>query len=46
MVAEPELPPGAGWLFWQLHHRGRVAGISGSVDLDVFHADREALDRL
>ena len=46
VVTEPGLPPGEGWLFWQFHHRGRVAGIPAFVDLDVFHADREALDRL
>jgi len=38
--------PGGGWLFWQFHHRARVAGVAGFVDLDVFHADRAALDEL
>lgn len=28
------------WLFWQYHNRGRRNGISGPVDLNVFHGDR------
>lgn len=29
------------WTFWQYDHRGKVPGIRGDVDLDVFHGDRE-----
>lgn len=34
----------APWLLWQYHNRGRVDGIDGPVDLNVFHADRAAFD--
>lgn len=28
------------WIFWQYNHRGRVAGVRGDVDLNVFHGSR------
>lgn len=34
------------WLFWQHSSRGRVDGISGVVDLDVFAGDQAALSAL
>jgi len=34
------------WLFWQYNCRGRVAGIGGYVDLNVFNGDRADLERL
>ena len=34
------------WTFWQYDHRGRVAGIRGDVDLNVFHGSREDWERL
>jgi lysozyme len=39
--------PGADaqWTLWQYHNRGKVAGVSGPVDLNVFAADRPAFDR-
>lgn len=36
-VSSPKLPSGwTSWTFWQFSESGTVAGISGSVDLDVF----------
>lgn len=29
------------WTFWQHDHRGKVPGIRGDVDLNVFYGDRE-----
>jgi lysozyme len=47
-VSSPKLPAGwESWTFWQLSESGTVAGIAGSVDLDVFNgtlADLQALD--
>ena len=34
------------WTFWQYSARGRVAGISGRVDLNVFAGNRQAFDAL
>jgi lysozyme len=41
------LKPSGGpvWTIWQFHNRGRVAGIQGPVDLNVFKGDRAAFDR-
>lgn len=33
-------PIKAGWTIWQYHHRGRIDGIDGIVDLNVFHGSR------
>jgi len=32
---EPVLPDGRAWTIWQHHHRGRLHGITGPVDLNV-----------
>lgn len=37
----PGLTDGRPWLFWQYSPRGRVDGIGGFVDLDVFNGSRE-----
>jgi lysozyme len=34
------------WTFWQFSARGRVPGVSGPADLNVFNGDVEAFDRL
>lgn len=34
------------WLFWQYANRGRVKGISGPVDLNVFNGSVEEFNRL
>lgn len=42
-------PIDAEWRFWQYSHNGRVDGISGNVDLNVFNGDRagwESMQRL
>jgi len=40
LLREPD--PLARWVLWQYHNRGRVDGIAGPVDLDVFFAGPEA----
>jgi lysozyme len=35
-VSKPPALPRGGWLFWQYGARGRVPGINGDVDTDVF----------
>ncbi len=34
-------PINAEWTFWQYNHRGKVKGIRGDVDLNVFNGSRE-----
>lgn len=36
----------SGWTFWQHSFAGKVAGISGNVDLDYFAGTETALDRI
>ena len=46
-VSIPKLPAGwTSWTFWQYSESGSVAGVSGSVDLDVFQGSPEALRQL
>ena len=46
-VTSPKLPAGwAGWTFWQYSESGTVAGISGSVDLNVFQGTSAELEAL
>lgn len=33
------------WTFWQYYHRGRVKGINGDVDLNVFNGKRHQWER-
>ena len=35
----PRLPGGSRWLFWQFTDKGRIRGIRGDVDLNVFSGD-------
>lgn len=42
---KPEVPEGLQWKFWQHSCRGRVPGIEGPVDLDVFYGDPKLLPR-
>ncbi len=42
----PVLPDGRAWDFWQYSSRGRVAGIDGRVDLNVFRGTRREFDAL
>ena len=41
-------PEGAGrdWLFWQFANRGRMRGIEGVVDLNVFHGDAAQFEQV
>lgn len=36
-----ENPINAEWTFWQYNHRGKINGIKGDTDLDVFCGNRE-----
>lgn len=36
-----ENPINAEWSFWQFNHRGKVDGVTGDVDLNVFCGNRE-----
>ena len=38
-------PINAEWTFWQYNHHGKVDGIDGEVDLDVFCGSREDWER-
>lgn len=40
---QPKLVNGKDWIFWQYTNRGRVNGINGAVDLNVFSGSKEAL---
>lgn len=40
-----EHPINAEWTFWQFNHKGRVAGISGNVDINAFGGNREEWSR-
>ncbi|UCG61035.1 MAG: glycoside hydrolase family 25 protein [Candidatus Zixiibacteriota bacterium] len=42
----PKLSDGRAWTFWQYANRGRVKGISGPCDLNVFSGPREAFTAL
>ena len=43
---EPLLTNGEEWKFWQYGNRGRVEGIQGDVDLNVFHGSMRDLEML
>lgn len=46
-VQSPKLPGGwAGWTFWQFSESGTVAGVSTTVDLDVFSGSLVELEAL
>lgn len=40
---QPELVNGKDWNFWQYTNRGRIQGIDGAVDLNVFYGSKEEL---
>lgn len=44
--AAPALPDGSAWTMWQYGWHGRVAGIPGEVDLDVFNGTPQMLASL
>ena len=41
IYSEPKLPDGAKWDFWQFANRGRLHGINGFVDLNVYNGSSE-----
>ena len=41
---KPNLHAGHSWHFWQYGNRGRLQGIDGDVDFNVFHGTREELE--
>ncbi len=43
---EPTLANGSQWRFWQYGNRGRLAGIDGNVDFNVFAGTLEELEHL
>ncbi len=43
---EPILACGREWQFWQYGNRGRIEGIEGFVDFNVFHGTYEELESL
>jgi lysozyme len=42
----PRLPDGRAWSFWQYTNRGRLWGINGFVDLNVYNGTREEFSTL
>jgi lysozyme len=45
-LASPRVPGAGRWLFWQFTEKGRVRGIHGDVDLDVFSGGTRDLESL
>lgn len=39
---EPRLEDGHTWTFWQYANRGRLDGVTGPVDMNVFRGDAAA----
>jgi len=46
IYTKPKLPEGAKWDFWQFTHRGRIHGIDGFVDLNVYNGNKEEFQNL
>jgi lysozyme len=42
----PKLDESAEWIFWQYTQRGKIPGIAGHVDLDVYSGGRAELEAL
>lgn len=42
---KPKLVNGKEWHFWQYTNRGRINGINGAVDLNVFNGSKEDLEK-
>ncbi len=42
----PRLGAGVKWWFWQYGNHGKLDGIDGYVDFNVFHSSKEELDRI
>jgi lysozyme len=46
VVKGPATVNGQPWIFWQFSERGRLGGISGYADMDVFRGDRAEFEAL
>ncbi|TFG74938.1 MAG: lysozyme [Thermodesulfobacteriales bacterium] len=46
IYTKPDLPDGSKWDFWQFTHRGRIHGIDGFVDLNVYNGNKEEFQNL
>jgi len=44
IYTKPRLEDGSGWSFWQYAHKGRLYGIDGFVDLNVFNGSAEEFE--
>ncbi len=40
-----EVPADMDWTFWQFTHRGKVKGVEGAVDIDIFKGKSDDLQR-
>ena len=45
IYSKPKLPDGKQWTFWQYANRGRLYGIRGFVDFNVFNGTAEEFER-
>ena len=41
IISKPKLENNRKWTFWQYANRGRLKGIEGFVDLNIFHGSEE-----
>lgn len=46
IYGRPKLEDNRDWLFWQFSNRGRLNGIEGYIDLNVFKGDKEDFKKL
>lgn len=46
IYSKPRLPDGRKWNFWQYANRGRLFGVEGFIDLNVFNGEREEFLKL
>lgn len=45
-VREPTLANGRDWIFWQYGNRGKIKGVAGNVDFNVFNGSPKDLEAL
>ena len=43
LLLKPDFPPNKDWVFWQFTNKGRIDGINGNVDINVFNGSIEDL---
>ena len=46
IFGEPDISDGRDWQFWQFTNKGKLPGINGPVDLNVFQGDQIDLERI